>query len=155
MKNVSCAAFSTPAPRYFDIVVDGANVGYYKQNYPGAPKHINYEQVWYTVVHYSFTILLQTLTLAHFNSDIAPCHTCQLSISSLSALYQPSISHTCHTTNFTPHLGCGFNTDSKQSQRQSLCTNLALIICHSVLAPPTRMFLLSTNSILTLVLAQY
>ncbi len=28
-----------------DIIVDGANVGYYKQNYAGAPKHIDYFQV--------------------------------------------------------------------------------------------------------------
>lgn len=29
----------------FDILVDGANVGYYKQNFPGAPNHIDYHQL--------------------------------------------------------------------------------------------------------------
>lgn len=29
----------------FDIVVDGANVGYYKQNYIGAPTHVDYFQI--------------------------------------------------------------------------------------------------------------
>ncbi len=27
------------------IIVDGANIGYYKQNYPGAPLHVNYHQI--------------------------------------------------------------------------------------------------------------
>lgn len=29
----------------FDIIVDGANIGYYKQNFPGAPNHIDYHQL--------------------------------------------------------------------------------------------------------------
>jgi pentatricopeptide repeat protein len=29
----------------FNIIVDGANVGYFKQNYLGAPNHVNYSQV--------------------------------------------------------------------------------------------------------------
>jgi hypothetical protein len=29
----------------FDVIVDGANVGYYKQNFAGAPSHIDYRQV--------------------------------------------------------------------------------------------------------------
>ncbi len=29
----------------FDVIVDGANVGYYKQNYANAPKHVAYEQI--------------------------------------------------------------------------------------------------------------
>jgi len=32
-------------PSTYSIVVDGANVGYFKQNFPGAPKHIDYNQV--------------------------------------------------------------------------------------------------------------
>lgn len=31
--------------RLFNIVVDGANVGYYKQNYAGAPTHVDYNQI--------------------------------------------------------------------------------------------------------------
>jgi len=29
----------------FNIIVDGANVGYFKQNYLGAPNHVNYQQI--------------------------------------------------------------------------------------------------------------
>ena len=29
----------------YDVIVDGANVGYYKQNFSGAPTHIDYRQV--------------------------------------------------------------------------------------------------------------
>eukprot|EP00981_Chlorochromonas_danica_P005805 scaffold1190_cov187-Ochromonas_danica.AAC.37 len=29
----------------FDLIVDGANIGYYKQNYHGAPKHVAYDQI--------------------------------------------------------------------------------------------------------------
>uniref|UniRef100_A0A7S2SKI7 Uncharacterized protein n=1 Tax=Rhizochromulina marina TaxID=1034831 RepID=A0A7S2SKI7_9STRA len=36
----------------FDVLVDGANVGYFKQNYPGAPKHVNYEQIDCVVRHF-------------------------------------------------------------------------------------------------------
>ena len=36
---------SEDAHRPFDIVVDGANVGYYKQNYAGAPTHVDYNQI--------------------------------------------------------------------------------------------------------------
>jgi hypothetical protein len=31
--------------RTYDVIVDGANVGYYKQNFNGAPTHIDYRQV--------------------------------------------------------------------------------------------------------------
>ena len=31
--------------RRYDVIVDGANVGYYKQNFSGAPSHIDYRQV--------------------------------------------------------------------------------------------------------------
>ena len=30
---------------WFDIVIDGANVGYYKQNFVGAPTHVDYQQI--------------------------------------------------------------------------------------------------------------
>ena len=43
---ISCAD-RVPA----DIIVDGANVGYYKQNYAGAPKHIDYNQLNSIIQH--------------------------------------------------------------------------------------------------------
>lgn len=35
----------------FDVVVDGANVGYFQMNYAGAPPHVNYDQVAWVVDH--------------------------------------------------------------------------------------------------------
>lgn len=34
-----------------DIVIDGANIGYYKQNFGGAPKHVDYRQIDRVVEH--------------------------------------------------------------------------------------------------------
>jgi pentatricopeptide repeat protein len=34
-----------------DIVIDGANIGYYKQNFSGAPKHVDYRQIDRVVEH--------------------------------------------------------------------------------------------------------
>jgi pentatricopeptide repeat protein len=31
------------------IILDGANIGYYKQNYPGAPLHLNYSQIQFII----------------------------------------------------------------------------------------------------------
>jgi len=36
---------STAGPSGFNIIVDGANVGYFKQNYAGAPQHVDYHQI--------------------------------------------------------------------------------------------------------------
>ena len=36
---------SDPEEPWFDIVIDGANVGYYKQNFAGAPTHVDYKQI--------------------------------------------------------------------------------------------------------------
>jgi proteinaceous RNase P len=35
----------------FDVVVDGANVGYYQMNYAGAAPHVNYAQIAWVVEH--------------------------------------------------------------------------------------------------------
>jgi hypothetical protein len=42
-------AFSPNAKYCYDIVIDGANLGYFKQNYGGAPTHVDYEQVNWAV----------------------------------------------------------------------------------------------------------
>ena len=41
----SSSSSSSKVPCPYDVIVDGANVGYYKQNFAGAPKHIDYRQV--------------------------------------------------------------------------------------------------------------
>jgi pentatricopeptide repeat protein len=38
-----------PSPFPFDVIVDGANVGYYKQNFAGAPAHVDYQQIDWVV----------------------------------------------------------------------------------------------------------
>lgn len=35
-----------------DVIIDGANVGYYKQNFAGAPKHVDYEQIDQIIRHF-------------------------------------------------------------------------------------------------------
>jgi len=39
-------------PPKFDVVVDGANVGYFQMNYAQAPPHVNYEQISWVVEHF-------------------------------------------------------------------------------------------------------
>jgi hypothetical protein len=41
----SCPLDLSFGGRIYDVIVDGANVGYYKQNFVGAPSHIDYHQV--------------------------------------------------------------------------------------------------------------
>lgn len=36
----------------YDVIIDGANVGYYKQNFMGAPKHVDYTQIDWVVRHF-------------------------------------------------------------------------------------------------------
>jgi hypothetical protein len=35
----------------YDVVIDGANVGFYKQNYPGAPAHVSFDAIDAVVQH--------------------------------------------------------------------------------------------------------
>jgi ribonuclease P protein 3 len=35
-----------------DVVVDGANVGFFETNYAGAPKHVDYQQIDWIVQHF-------------------------------------------------------------------------------------------------------
>ena len=37
----------------FDVVIDGANVGYYKQNFSNAPKHVDYRQIDALLQHFA------------------------------------------------------------------------------------------------------
>jgi hypothetical protein len=45
INNVQVHTERTPKSCTYDVIVDGANVGYYKQNFNGAPTHIDYRQV--------------------------------------------------------------------------------------------------------------
>ncbi|GAX21880.1 hypothetical protein FisN_30Hh081 [Fistulifera solaris] len=35
-----------------DVVIDGANVGYFETNFPGSPKHVDYHQINWAVQHF-------------------------------------------------------------------------------------------------------
>ena len=51
-KEVFDATSSSTLQYPFDVIIDGANVGYYKQNFAGAPKHINWEQLDWVLRHF-------------------------------------------------------------------------------------------------------
>jgi mitochondrial ribonuclease P protein 3 len=60
-----------------DIVIDGANVGYYEQNYADAPKHVCYEQIdW--VVRYFVQVQRKSVLLIlhsrHCSRPLLPAH---------------------------------------------------------------------------------
>ena len=47
-----------------NVVIDGANVGYFETNYPGAPKHVDYDQIdW--IVRYFQNIGMQPIVFLH------------------------------------------------------------------------------------------
>lgn len=50
--------------RSFDIIIDGANVGYYNQNYAGAPTHVDYIQI-YQMVNYIIGLGYSPLIIIH------------------------------------------------------------------------------------------
>ena len=87
----------------FDVVVDGANVGYYKQNYAGAPGHVDYRQIdWMlqqlTSLGYSPLLVLHCRHLrpgaypATYNSIIAGWRAGRLLLESPQVHQQ----HICH-----------------------------------------------------------
>ena len=56
-----------------DVLIDGANVGFFKQNFASAPKHVDYEQIDWVVQHFtdSGKRVLLVLHERHFG-DIMP-----------------------------------------------------------------------------------
>ena len=55
----------------FNIIIDGANVGYFKQNYAGAPNHVNYQQIDQLIQHlksigYSPLLILHSRHVSKF-----------------------------------------------------------------------------------------
>ena len=76
--NTTTEVPAKPSPSYrYDVILDGANIGYYKQNYAGAPAHIDYIQIHWTVLHlqhlgYHPLIILHTrhLNFKHLNLTV-------------------------------------------------------------------------------------
>ena len=63
--------YLTQRGNQFDIIIDGANVGYYKQNFAGAPKHVDYYQIDSVVKHFlrenkKVLLVLHQRHFAHF-----------------------------------------------------------------------------------------
>lgn len=67
------------ATQPFDIIVDGANVGYYKQNFPGAPPHIDYHQLH---------ALLESLIHEHHRQPLLIIHSRHLGEHMISATHK-------------------------------------------------------------------
>lgn len=58
-----------------DIVIDGANVGYYKQNFSAAPKHVDYQQIDWVIKQLSDKgkKVLVFMHERHFSRKLMPC----------------------------------------------------------------------------------
>jgi hypothetical protein len=54
------------------VVIDGANVGYYKQNFANAPKHVDYHQIDWLLRHFSDKSVLLVLHERHFFPKLLP-----------------------------------------------------------------------------------
>lgn len=63
----------------FNVVVDGANVGYFKMNYAGAPTHVEYHQIDWVVRHLQSIGLKPLLVLhsRHLKENVLPNNTCR------------------------------------------------------------------------------
>lgn len=57
-----------------DVVIDGANVGYFEQNFSGAPKHVDYNQINWIVQNFlsNGKSVLLILHERHFNHNLMP-----------------------------------------------------------------------------------
>lgn len=51
--------------RAIEVVIDGANVGYYKQNFSNAPRHVDYEQIDWVVRKFNFEKKQRVLLVMH------------------------------------------------------------------------------------------
>ena len=60
--------------RKFDVIIDGANIGYFKQNFTQAPKHVDYRQIDWVIEHFrerGQSVLL-FLHERHFSRNLMP-----------------------------------------------------------------------------------
>ena len=65
---------SRPSDEPYDVVIDGANIGFFKRNFEFAPRHVDYEQIDWMVKH--FTKLGKKVLLVmhyrHFTRHMLP-----------------------------------------------------------------------------------
>jgi mitochondrial ribonuclease P protein 3 len=60
-----------------NVLIDGANVGYYEQNFNGAPKHVDYYQIHWMVQHLQVVCQKKVLLVMHsrhFASNFMPSY---------------------------------------------------------------------------------
>jgi ribonuclease P protein 3 len=64
------------ANEYWDVIIDGANVGYYQMNFGGAPPHVDWGQIDWVVQHYEKLGLrvLVVMHSRHFVGKMFPAH---------------------------------------------------------------------------------
>jgi hypothetical protein len=57
-----------------DVVIDGANVGYFETNFPGSPKHVDYHQINWAVQHFleQGKSVLLVMHCRHFSRNFMP-----------------------------------------------------------------------------------
>lgn len=57
-----------------DVVIDGANVGYFETNFPGSPKHVDYHQIDWVVQHFleQGKSVLLVMHCRHFSRNFMP-----------------------------------------------------------------------------------
>lgn len=58
----------------FDVVIDGANVGYFKRNFANAPKYVDYKQIDWVIEHFSSNgnNILLIMHERHFGKKLMP-----------------------------------------------------------------------------------
>lgn len=64
----------TESKRRFDVVIDGANVGYFKRNFAHAPKHVDYKQIDWMIDHFRSKgkRVLLIMHTRHFGQKMMP-----------------------------------------------------------------------------------
>jgi pentatricopeptide repeat protein len=67
-------AFTKRNNNKIDIVIDGANVGYYRRSFPDAPKHVDYAQIDWIVEHFQKQqkSVLLIMHSRHFSRSLMP-----------------------------------------------------------------------------------
>jgi len=58
----------------YEVVIDGANIGFFKQNFANAPRHVDYEQIDWVVRHFAKLgkNVLLVMHNRHFNRHMLP-----------------------------------------------------------------------------------
>lgn len=56
---------SRPRDEPYEVVIDGANIGFFKQNFGSAPRHVDYEQIDWMVKHFTQKLGKKVLLVMH------------------------------------------------------------------------------------------